>query len=84
MPDTFSVGGWCLALGGSLLVALEKKMNAKQHCCERMEEWMKFNCSQHEDVFECPDSLVYYSACSDEYGLIVHDGGTSYVTPLSC
>jgi hypothetical protein len=63
---------------------LEEKMNAKRHCCERMEEGLKFDCSQHSDVFGCPDSLVYYSVHSNEYGLIVHDGGTSYIGIAYC
>lgn len=56
-----------------------ENMSVRRHCCERMEEGLSLDCSQHEDVFECPDSLVYYSDRSNEYGLIVHDGGTSYV-----
>jgi hypothetical protein len=49
-----------------------------------MEEHLKFACSSHEDAFECPDSLVYYSTASDEYGLIVHDGGSSYMVIEYC
>ena len=59
-------------------------MSAGQHCCEPMEEALKLECSQHADVFECPDSLVYYSDRSNEYGLIVHDGGTSYIVIEYC
>ena len=65
-------------------MGLEEKMSAGQHCCERMEEALRFDCSQHADVFECPDSLVYYSGGSNEYGLIVHDGGTSYIVIGYC
>jgi hypothetical protein len=65
-------------------MSLEEKMNVRQHCCERMEEGLKLDCSQHTDVFECPDSLVYYSDRSNEYGLIVHDGGTSYIVIGYC
>ena len=61
-----------------------KKMTGKRHCCERMAEGLKFECSRHKDAFECPDSLVYYSDRSDEYGLLVHDGGTSYVVIGYC
>ena len=57
---------------------LEEKMSAGQPCCERMGEALSFACLQHADAFECPDSLVYYSDGANEYGLIVHDGGTSY------
>jgi hypothetical protein len=34
-------------------------------------------CNQHPDRFDCPDCLVHYSARFREYGLIVHDGGSS-------
>jgi hypothetical protein len=59
-------------------------MKAKKHCCEQMEDRLKSDCPQHKNVFECPDTLVYYSAPSDEYGLIVHDGGSSYVVIEYC
>jgi hypothetical protein len=65
-------------------MSLEEEMSAGQHCCGRMEEALRFDCSQHADVFECPDSLVYYSGRSNEYGLIVHDGGTSYIVIRHC
>jgi hypothetical protein len=41
-------------------------------------------CPQHEDRFDCPDALLHYSAPFDEYGIIVHDGGTSYVVIGFC
>ncbi len=65
-------------------MVLEEKMGAGQHCCERMEAALRFECTAHADAFECPDSLVYYSGRSDEYGLIVHDGGTSYIVIGYC
>jgi hypothetical protein len=65
-------------------MSLEEKLGVMRHCCERMEERLKLDCSQPEDVFECPDSLVYYADRSNEYGLIVHDGGTSYVVIEYC
>jgi hypothetical protein len=48
-------------------------------CCTAMEDALDFDCEQHADPFECPDSLVTYNEVFDEYGLIVHDGGASYV-----
>lgn len=65
-------------------MSLEWQMSDKQHCCEQMVESLKFDCSQHADAFECPDTLVYYSDRFDEYGLIVHDGGASYVSISHC
>jgi Domain of unknown function (DUF6980) len=49
-----------------------------------MEVRLKLDCSQHTDVFDCPDALVCYSARFDEYGLLVHDGGTSYIIIEYC
>lgn len=66
-----------------------KMINVNPHkgyhyCCEMMQQQVEHQCEQHADPFECPDNLVYYSASFDEYGLIVHDGGSSYVTIEFC
>ena len=46
-----------------------------KHCCKSMDE---FVCeSVHE--FD-PDHMIYYSRQFDEYGIIIHDGGSSYIT----
>jgi len=34
-------------------------------------------CPAHPDRHDCPDALIEYIAKFDEYGIIVHDGGTS-------
>lgn len=49
-----------------------------QHCCELMHSYVNAECVEHPDPFDCPDRQIYYSARFDEYGLIVHDNGTSY------
>jgi hypothetical protein len=41
-------------------------------------------CAEHPSRFDCPDAIVDYQARFDEYGLIVHDGGTSVVTIGYC
>ncbi|SEQ10660.1 hypothetical protein SAMN04487983_100380 [Streptomyces sp. yr375] len=48
-----------------------------EHCCDEMTLQAGWRCDAHADVFDCPDALVYYDPRSDDYGLIVHDGGTS-------
>ena len=40
-------------------------------------------CDQHPDPFDCPDHLVYQTAGGD-FGLIVHDGGASFVQISFC
>jgi hypothetical protein len=41
-------------------------------------------CDIHSDKYECPDSLVVYSRKYTEYGIIIHDGGTSYILIKYC
>ena len=50
-------------------------MLAKQHCCETMAFQVEHRCDQHPDPFDCLDALVFHSAESDEYGLILHGAG---------
>ena len=56
----------------------------KRHCCDEMTRQVNHRCDTHPDPFDCPDSLVHYSARLDEYGLIVHDGGSSSVRVEYC
>jgi hypothetical protein len=56
----------------------------KKHCCEMMTMNVDHSCQQHPDPFDCPDSLVSYSRRFDEYGLIVHDGGSSTILIEYC
>lgn len=43
-------------------------------------------CEQHLGQFECPDSLIYHNPDPSEerYGLIFHDGGSSYIAIRHC
>ncbi|MFH9548421.1 DUF6980 family protein [Streptomyces sp. NPDC017435] len=54
------------------------------HCCEAMSSRVNPRCDRHEDLFACPDALIHFSARFQEYGLIVHDGGTSSITIGFC
>lgn len=49
-----------------------------------MTEALTNYCHAHDDPYECPDVLVAYRARFNEYGLIVHDGGGSYVLIHYC
>jgi len=53
-------------------------------CCTRMAARLSEQCGRHADPFDCPDNVIYWSAPFDEYGLIVHDGGTSYLLVEYC
>ena len=41
-------------------------------------------CDQHGDRWDCPDALVTYSAKFNEYGLMIHDGGSSSIRIFYC
>jgi hypothetical protein len=50
------------------------------HCCDEMRKQIERKCDQHANRFDCPDCFVNYSTQLCEYGLIIHDGGTSAFT----
>ena len=56
----------------------------RRHCCQQMTAMLNVECDQHSSDFECPDRLITYSERFDEYGLIVHDGGTSSILIFYC
>lgn len=35
-------------------------------------------------MYDCPDALMIYSPEFDEYGIIIHDGGTSSILIKFC
>lgn len=49
-------------------------------CCEKMEYFLNLENPNEMD----PDVLICYSPCYDEYGIIIHDGGTSCVKIHYC
>jgi hypothetical protein len=53
-------------------------------CCEVMERQVHQVCKIHPNQWECPDCLVSYSPKSKQYGLIIHDGGTSFSAIQFC
>ncbi len=63
---------------GRVLAMGEEQPQPRSHCCEAMTQHVNYACDQHPDPFECPDNLLYYSPRFSEYGLIIHDGGSSY------
>jgi hypothetical protein len=55
-----------------------------RHCCEMMNSQASHVCNQHPNPFDCPDAIILFSAAKNQYGLIIHDGGTSSVTIEYC
>ena len=49
-----------------------------------MSEMVAYTCDQHPDRFDCPDCLVSYLPKFDEYGLIIHNGGSSSMSIQFC
>jgi hypothetical protein len=49
------------------------------HCCERMAEELARAPDDTGAQADAVDVLVAYSLVFDEYGIVVHDGGKSYV-----
>jgi hypothetical protein len=49
-----------------------------------MTEQLTCACAAHPDPSDCPDALVGYSSRFDEYGIRVHDGGSSSVLISFC
>jgi hypothetical protein len=56
----------------------------RKHCCEMMRSNVENQCAEHQDRLDCPDCLIDYRPKTDEYGLIVHDGGSSVIAILFC
>jgi hypothetical protein len=54
------------------------------HCCADMTRDLNQTCDLHSNRFECADCLIAYSPCFREYGLIIHDGGSSMVVIGYC
>ncbi|MEU8104605.1 DUF6980 family protein [Nonomuraea muscovyensis] len=62
-----------------LISTYESLIRMSEYCCDAMARQVAWRCDGHEDPFECPDALVKFDARFQEYGLIIHDGGTSTI-----
>ena len=59
-------------------------MENKKYCCETMKENSEFTCKTCKDAFECPDTLIYHDKKNNDVGIIIHDGGSSYIQINYC
>ena len=59
-------------------------MSNQIHDCREMKAQLEMRCDLHSDPFECADRLIIYDSRFDEYGIIIHDGGNSYVAIGYC
>ncbi|MHC8516609.1 DUF6980 family protein [Sporosarcina sp. ITBMC105] len=55
-----------------------------KHCCEEMNVHASFTCDLHSNPFECPDKIVIYDEDDNDYGLIIHDGGSASIGITYC
>jgi hypothetical protein len=54
-----------------------------KYCCEDMRRNAEYK-DETKDEFDCPDNLITYGRVFDEYGIIIHDGGSSYIQIRFC
>ncbi len=62
----------------------EENLKSKKFCCERMQLAATYECKDCHDKWQCGDQLIHYDLVFDEYGLIIHDGGASYILIEYC
>lgn len=56
----------------------------EQECCDMMRSQLAWRCEQHASARDCPDALVGRFGTSRQFGIYVHDGGSSYVAIGFC
>ncbi len=59
-------------------------MAVKKTCCETMKYHLDFKCDIHKDRFLCADAILYKSGKNKKIGIIIHDGGSSYIEIEFC
>ena len=67
-----------------LAFSFDAEAPPRRHCCQAMTQGVTYRCPEHPNPFDCGDTLVVYAPPFDEYGLMVHDGGASYVLIRHC
>jgi hypothetical protein len=55
-----------------------------ESCCKQMSDIINYVCSEHGAKGCCADKLVCYDETFNEYGIIIHDGGMSYILINFC
>ena len=55
-----------------------------KYCCKDMECFFNIFCDNHSSTEECPDKIISYNIKFNEYGIIIHDGGTSSIIINYC
>jgi len=55
-----------------------------RHCCDWMQAQIDKQCDVHSSQADCPDALIAYHKKDDQYGIRIHDGGTSWIGISYC
>jgi len=53
------------------------------YCCEALAIHTR-RCKDHDDPWDCPDSVIVTTSSSSGYGLPIRDGGTSFIEIRYC
>jgi hypothetical protein len=61
---------------------MQNKRNS--HCGQQMLDQLEFTCDQHPDLRDCPDALIAYLSKFNEYGIRIHNGGSSWAVISYC
>ena len=56
----------------------------KEVCCASMKYDLEYKCDIHKSPFDCPDTIIYSSESNEEFGILIHDGGSSYIEIKYC
>lgn len=56
----------------------------QMHCCQTMRDQVKLSSECHSTDSLYSDALVAYTPRFDEYGLVIHDGGSSVLLIAFC
>ena len=49
-----------------------------------MKYHIEYKCDTHKYSFDCPDKIINYSEKQNIYGIIIHDGGSSFIEIEFC
>jgi len=56
----------------------------KKYCCESMKFFINQKCDEHKNIYDCSDIIFVYNEKFDEYGIVIHDAGNSYIVINYC
>lgn len=51
----------------------------RNYCCDRMKYFCEYKCDIHKNPFDCPDCIIFSPEKEHIYGIIIHDGGESFI-----